>query len=153
MIECHTGVAYSERRLLKQPGFYGARPCRRDYPAINFNLCEPININDLAPLINFEFPIPNLNSHLKNQLLQTLSNFLKICTHNCHQIMFYQDLHSINRRATPTQFIKYTKDFFILFLFLFFNVATPQPTGRSSIYSLFNFNFLYVLFLCTKNEI
>ena len=126
MIECHTGVAYSERRLLKQPGFYGARPCRRDYPAINFNLCEPININDLAPLINFEFPIPNLNSHLKNQLLQTLSNFLKICTHNCHQIMFYQDLHSINRRATPTQFIKYSKvkcanqNIFILFYFLFF---------------------------------
>ena len=50
---------------------------------------------------------PTLKPYLKNLLLSTSARALQICTPNYTPMMSFKDLHSINLRATPVQFMFY----------------------------------------------
>ena len=51
--------------------------------------------------------IPTLKPYLKNLLLSTSANALKLCTPNYTPMLFFIDLHIQNYRATPNQFMMY----------------------------------------------
>ncbi len=51
--------------------------------------------------------LPNLSPLLKQQLLSTSALGLKLCTPNYDRSTSYLELHSINKRATPSQFMQY----------------------------------------------
>lgn len=51
--------------------------------------------------------LPKLNPILKNHLLAASSNALKICTPSFDRSMSYATLHSVNKRATPSQMMLY----------------------------------------------
>ena len=46
--------------------------------------------------------IPSLNATLKQRLLSTSAQALKICTPSYHNRMSFIELHKLNNRATPT---------------------------------------------------
>ena len=51
--------------------------------------------------------LPNLSPLLKQQLLATSALGLKLCTPNYDRSTSYLELHHINKRATPPQFMQY----------------------------------------------
>ena len=51
--------------------------------------------------------IPSLKPQLKQQLLSASARALRICTPNYNNLMSYDQIHSINNRATPNQMMKY----------------------------------------------
>ena len=51
--------------------------------------------------------IPSLNHRLKQLLMSTSANALKICTPSYHNRMSYIELHALNNRATPSQMSNY----------------------------------------------
>ena len=51
--------------------------------------------------------IPCLNANLKQRLLSTSAQALKICTPSYHDRMSFLELHRLNNRATPTQMCDY----------------------------------------------
>ena len=64
--------------------------------------------------------IPTLKPYLKNLLLSTSANALKLCTPN---FTSFTELHSQNLRATPNQFMFYKHS---LLLFNAYNNHTPN---------------------------
>ena len=51
--------------------------------------------------------IPSLKPQMKQQLLSASARALKICTPNCNNLMSFDQIHAINKRATPNQILLY----------------------------------------------
>ena len=51
--------------------------------------------------------IPTLNVDAKQKLLSASANALKICTPSYHDRMSFLELHTINKRGTPSQMCNY----------------------------------------------
>ena len=51
--------------------------------------------------------IPSLKPQLKQQLLSASAKALRICTNNYDNMMSFDQIHAINKRATPNQILKY----------------------------------------------
>ena len=51
--------------------------------------------------------IPSLNPHSKQQLLLASANALKLCTQYYNDQISFEELHVLNKRATPTQIMQY----------------------------------------------
>ena len=51
--------------------------------------------------------IPSLKPQLKQQLLSASARALRICTPNYNNLMSYEQIHAINKRATPNQMMLY----------------------------------------------
>ena len=51
--------------------------------------------------------IPSLKPQLKQQLLSASAKALRICTNNYDNLMSFDQIHAINKRATPSQILKY----------------------------------------------
>ena len=66
--------------------------------------------------------LPKLNSQVKLQLYRASASALKLCTPNYNWSMSYCELHTINKRATPEQLMKYKM---ALQLFKLFNGYEP----------------------------
>ena len=65
--------------------------------------------------------LPTLNPHSKQQLL-LLANALKLCSNHYVDQISFQDLHTLNTRATPNQFMQYKH---ALLLYKLFNQQEP----------------------------
>ena len=50
--------------------------------------------------------LPTLNPHSKQQLLSVSANALKLCSNHYVDHISFQDLHNLNTRATPNQFMQ-----------------------------------------------
>ena len=65
--------------------------------------------------------IPKLNKQLKSHLKTASASALKICTPNYNMYMSYNTLHSINKRAQPSQILLY-KHAILLYKIYLFNI-------------------------------
>ena len=73
--------------------------------------------------------LPKLNSQVKLQLYRASASALKLCTPNYNCSMSYCELHTINKRATPEQLMKYKMalQLFKLFYWLRTNLRLAFP--------------------------
>ena len=72
--------------------------------------------------------LPNLNPISKRHLLSASSSALKICTPTYNREMSFSELHSLNSRATPNQFLKYKH---AILLFNVYNSHQPSQDWLS----------------------
>ena len=83
---------------------------------------KQIVTSNFYSVLFYNWYLPTLNPHSKQQLLSVSANALKLCSNHYVDQISYKNLHTLNTRATPNQFMQYKH---ALLLYKLFNRQEP----------------------------